>query len=169
MIHITNQNIGNSNADEFWKTFSKAVIESVGMKENPFHPLVFINGEPIIGKNVCIGFFSEVNAKNSTVEIDDYCDIASFVSINVADSHMYAIDLSDKIERKTIKFEHHIFVGSHSFIGGGNHIGHHSVIGAGTILINKGYIPPFSLIVGNPAIIKPEYFKKEYESHHIAQ
>jgi acetyltransferase-like isoleucine patch superfamily enzyme len=38
--------------------------------------------------------------------------------------------------------------------------GHHSVVGAGTILINAGEIPLYSLIVGNPAKIKAEYYKK---------
>jgi acetyltransferase-like isoleucine patch superfamily enzyme len=161
MINVTN-------IEELWKTFSKAVIESVGMRENPFHPLVFIGGKPEIGLNVHIGFFSEVNAKNAEVKIGDYCDIASFVSINVADSHLRSMELAENIDRKPIIIEHHVFVGSHSFIGGGNHIGHHSVVGAGTILINRGYIPPFSLIVGNPAVIKQEYFKNQYDEYHFA-
>jgi acetyltransferase-like isoleucine patch superfamily enzyme len=164
MIHV-----GNPNVDELCRTFSKAVIESLNISENPFHPLAFINGEPIIGENVCIGFFSEINAKNAGIKIGDYCDIASFVSINVADSHLRSIELAKDIDRKPIIIEHHVFIGSHSFIGGGNHIGHHSVIGAGTILMNKGYIPPFSLIVGNPAVIKQGYFRNQYNEYNSAQ
>ncbi len=143
---------------ELRKEFISLLIESFGLRGNPFHPLVFINGEPMIGKNVYIGLFSEINAKGSEVTIGDNCDIASFVSINVSDSHKKCLGASEKIEKKPIVLENDVFVGSHSFIGGGTHIAHHCVVGAGTIIINKGYIPPYSLIVGNPAEIKKGYY-----------
>lgn len=140
--------------------FLKQLVETLDLRENRFHPLVFINGTPDIGKEVYIGLFSEVNAKGSSVSIGDYCDIASFVSINVADSHKYSIEIADEIERKQIVIEDHVFIGSHSFIGGGCHIGHHTVIGAGTILLNGGNIPPYSLVKGNPAVITPGIYNK---------
>ncbi|MBA7586233.1 2,3,4,5-tetrahydropyridine-2,6-dicarboxylate N-acetyltransferase [subsurface metagenome] len=146
---------------ELKKEFLSSLIEILDLRENPFHPLVFINGEPEIGKNVYIGFFSEVNAKGGKVTIGDNCDIASFVSINVADSHRFCIGLDVEIKREPIIIEHNIFIGSHSFINGDTHVGHHSVIGAGTILINAGYIPPYSLIIGNPAKIKKGYYKRK--------
>lgn len=148
--------IGNLSKEEFLKR----LIDTLDLRENQFHPLTFINGTPTIGKNVYIGLFSEVNAKSSSVSIGDYCDIASFVSINVADSHKYSIGIADKIDRKPIVIEDHVFIGSHSFIGGGCHIGHHTVIGAGTILLNSGYIPPYSLVKGNPAVITPSIYDK---------
>jgi len=152
---------------ELRKEFLSLLIKFLDLRSNPFHPLVFINGKPKIGKNVYVGLFSEVNAKGSEVIIGDNCDIASFVSINVADSHRLCLGLEDKIGRKPIIIEHNVFIGSHSFIGGGTHIGHHSVIGAGTILINAGHISPYSLIIGNPAKIKEGYFKQEYEKNNI--
>jgi acetyltransferase-like isoleucine patch superfamily enzyme len=112
----------------------------------------------MIGKNVYIGLFSEINAKGADVIIGDNCDIASFVSINVSDSHRKCLEIVDKIEKKPIVLEDYIFVGSHSFIGGGTHIAHHSVIAAGTVLVNAGYIPAYSLIIGNPAKIKKGYY-----------
>lgn len=140
--------------------FKKLLLSVMNNKNNNFHPFVFINGEPKIGKNVYIGLFSEVNAKGSEVIIGDNCDIASFVSINVADSHKKCIGLKEEIERKNINIENDIFIGSHSFIGGGVHIGHHSVIGAGTIISKECDIPPYSLVIGNPADIKDGYYKK---------
>lgn len=148
---------------EIKKEFLSLLIEILDLRENPFHPLVFINGEPEIGKNVYIGLFSEINAKGAKVAIGDNCDIASFVSINVADSHKLCIGLDAEIKRKPIIIEHNVFIGSHSFISGDTHVGHHSVIGAGTILINAGYVPPHSLIIGNPAKIKKGYYKKAGE------
>jgi len=125
---------------------------------NRFHPLVWIVGEPEIGEGVYIGGMSEVNARGAKVFIGDYCDIASFVTINCADSHKKCIGLSTEVERKDILIEHHVFIGSHSVIKGGVKIGHHSVVAAGTI-VDPVEVPPYSLVIGNPMVVKPGYYK----------
>ena len=137
-------------------------LDMIDNIENQYHPLVWINGKPKIGHGTYIGGFSEVNAKNSEVIIGDNCDIASFVAINVADSHKYCIGLSNTLNCRNITIEDCVFIGSHSVILGGAHIGHHSVIGAGTI-VRPGFIPPYSLVIGNPMIVKSGYYRKEYE------
>ncbi len=140
--------------------FKKLFTDLTNFKENRFHPLVWINGEPEIGQNVCIGFMSEVNAKGTQISIGDNCDIASFVAINSADSHRKCLGLADDIDRKPITLEHNVFVGSHCVIKGGAHIGHHSVVAAGTIVEGVA-IPPYSLIIGNPMQVKAEYYKNK--------
>ena len=140
--------------------FRKNFFSLTGFEKNPFHPLVCIKGKPQLGKNIYIGAFSEVNAKGGKVTIDDNCDIASFVSINCADSHKKCIGISNKIECKNIKIENNVFIGSHSFVKAGANIGHHSVVAAGTIVEAKK-IPPYSLVYGNPMKIKKNYYKKK--------
>lgn len=140
---------------EFQKLFSQMTY----MKENPFHPLVWINGEPEIGKNVYIGGMSEINAKGARVIIGDNCDIASFVAINCADTHRKCIGLSEKAECRDIVIENNVFIGSHSVIKGGAYIGHHSVIAAGTI-VDGVRIPPYSLVSGNLMRVKEGYYLK---------
>jgi acetyltransferase-like isoleucine patch superfamily enzyme len=142
--------------NEFEELFSKIT----NFKKNSFHPLVWIVGNPIIGKNVYIGGMSEIQAKDVSVNIGDNCDIASFVSINAADSHKQTIGLMDDVERKDIVIENNVFIGSHSLIKGGANIGHHSVVAAGTI-VEGIKIPPYSLISGNPMSVKPSYYKPE--------
>ena len=144
--------------------FHSLFTELTDIRENPFHPLVWIGGEPEIGKNVYIGGMSEVNAKGAKVVIGDNCDIASFVVINCTDSHKRTIGLSEEIERKDIILENNVYVGTQSFIGGGVHIGHHSVVGAGTI-VREGNYPPYSLIVGNPEVVKEGYYLKKMEEN----
>lgn len=144
--------------------FASKFSEHTQFKENPFHPLVWINGEPQIGKGVYIGGMSEVNAKGATVIIGDYCDIASFVSINCADSHRHCIGLADEVDRKDITLGERVFVGSHCVIKGGANIGHHSVIAAGTI-VEGVEIEPYSLVIGNPMQIKPSYYKDQLIHH----
>ena len=140
--------------DEFYDMFS----ELIDFRKNDFHPLVWINGDPEIGQDVFIGGLSEVYAKGARVVIGDHCDIASYVSINCSDSHKRTIGLTEDIERADIIIENNVYIGTHSFIGGGTHIGHHSVVGAGTI-VPKGEYPPYSLIVGNPAVVKAGYYR----------
>lgn len=139
--------------------FAKLFCELTTFSPNPFHPLVWISGHPQIGKNVSIGGMSEVYAKGAQVIIGDNCDIASFVVINCADSHRRCIGLTQEIEREDIVLENNVYVGTQSFIGGGVYIGHHSVVGAGTV-VPKGTYSPYSLIVGNPAVVKEGYYKK---------
>jgi acetyltransferase-like isoleucine patch superfamily enzyme len=141
---------------------ARSLSALTGMKENRFHPFVWIVGEPQIGQGVYIGGFSEVNAKDSRVIIGDFCDIASFVAINTADSHKLCIGLSASIERADILIEDHVFIGSHSVVKGGARIGHHSVVAAGTI-VGSAEIPPYSLVAGNPMIVKAGYYRARLE------
>lgn len=132
---------------------------------NRFHPLVWIVGEPEIGQEVYIGGLSEVNAKGARIKIGSHCDIASFVTINCADSHKKCIGLSMEVERKDILIGDHVFIGSHSVIKGGACIGHHSVVAAGSI-VGAVDVPPYSLVIGNPAIIKPGYYQNMIDGKH---
>ena len=141
--------------------FKKLLEETIHFKPNKFHPLVWVVGEPEIGNNVYVGGMSEINANGARVVIGDNCDIASFVTINCADSHKKCIGLSNEIQRKDILIQNNVFIGSHSVIKGGVQIGHHSVIAAGTIMNKDSVIPPYSLVIGNPMQIKPGYYLKK--------
>lgn len=141
--------------------FRALFLDMMENRENPFHPLVWINGEPEFGNNIYIGGFSEINAKGARVYIGDNCDIASFVAINVADSHLQILGLAEKNVCRDIIIENNVFIGSHSVILGGTHLGHHSVIGAGSVVRNCS-LPPYSLAVGNPLVIKAGYYKDKY-------
>lgn len=137
--------------------FAELLAELLEFKRNPFHPLVWILGDPEIGENVYIGGFSEVNATGAKVTIGEGCDIASFTAINCADSHRQTLGLADEPDRRDITLEPYVFVGSHCVIKGGAHIGHHSVVAAGTV-VDPGRIPPYSLVIGNPMTVKPGYY-----------
>lgn len=139
------------------KLFRQLFLSTIENQENPFHPLVWINGTPEIGEGTYIGGFSEVNAKGARVFIGANCDIASFVSINCSDSHKKTIGIAEHQDKKDIYIGNNVFVGSHCAILGGSDIGHNSVIAAGTV-VRAGKIPPFSLVIGNPMIVKQKYY-----------
>ena len=131
--------------------------------KNRFHPLVWIVGEPEIGEDVYIGGLSEINAKGARVRIGSHCDIASFVTINCADSHKKCIGLETEVERRDISIGDHVFIGSHSVVKGGAVIGHHSVLAAGTVL-GAMNVPPYSLVAGNPASVKEGYYLRPHNA-----
>jgi len=139
-------------------SLAKILGKMLDIPANQFHPLVWISGAPLIGTNVYIGGFSELSCKNSELEIGDGCDIASFVSINCADSHKRTIGLREDIVRRPIKIGANTFIGSHSVIKGGAVIGNNCVVAAGSV-VDPGYYPPFSLIAGNPAKVKTGYYQ----------
>ena len=56
------------NENEYVK-FKNFFLKFTENKKNKFHPLVWINGKPDIGKNVYIGGFSEVNSKGAKIKI----------------------------------------------------------------------------------------------------
>ncbi len=143
--------------------FKSLFLRTIHNKDNRFHPLVWINGEPEIGAGTYIGGFSEVNAKGARVIIGRDCDIASFVAINVADSHRRCIGLDDASNCRDIVIGNRVFIGSHCAILGGATIGHHSVIGAGTV-VRAGVIPPFSLVIGNE--VRVGHYRSEFEARY---
>ncbi len=145
--------------------FKRAFLEMMQNRDNPFHPLVWINGRPEIGVGTTIGGMSEVNANGARVVIGRNCDIASFVAINVADSHRRCLGLAGRNHVADIVIGDHVFIGSHAAVLGGAVIGHHSVIGAGTI-VRSGRIAPYSLVVGNPMVIKAGYYRADWEAGH---
>ncbi len=147
-------------------TFAHALSQAIHFPPNPFHPLVWMLGEPEIAEGVFIGGLTIVNATGARLVIGKNCDIASFVSINCADSHKRCIGLADEIERRDIVLGDHVFVGSHSIIKGGTTIGHNSVIAAGTV-VPTGEIPPYSLVSGNPGTVRAGYYEDRIATHEI--
>lgn len=145
------------------KILSKYYPSLSGIPENRFHPMVWILGNPEIGEGVYIGGFSEVNASGARVTIGKNADIASFVTINCADSHEYTLGISEVVDRKDVHIGEKVFIGSHSVIKGGVTIGHHSVVAAGTV-VDPCEIPPYSLVVGNPMVVKPGYYLNKIQS-----
>lgn len=143
--------------------FEALLLETIDNVDNPYHPLVWINGTPEIGPGTYIGGFSEVNAKGARVVIGRECDIGSFVAINVADSCRRCIGLDDHSRCRDIVIGDFVCVGTHSAVLGGAVIGHHSVIGSGTI-VRAGTVPPFSLVTAEG--VRPGYYRAAFEARH---
>jgi acetyltransferase-like isoleucine patch superfamily enzyme len=124
-----------------------------------------INGCVKLGREVHIGRLVDINANLCEIVIGDGCDVGSFVAINCADSHKRCIGMEPEIERQPIVLEDHVFVGTHSAILGGVHVGHHSIVAAGTIVRGPLVVPPYSLVIGNPAVVKAGKYAPKGQEH----
>ena len=144
--------------DNAFKFFFLRMMQN---KDNPYHPLVWINGDPVIGGNTYIGGFTEINAKGAKVTIGSGCDIASFVSINVADSHKLVVGHSGHNIKKDIHIGKSVFIGSHSVVLGGVMLGDRCVVAAGTI-VRPGEYPSYSLITNIG--VKKGYYRYGYST-----
>ena len=85
------------------------------------------------------------------VEIGNNCMIAANTFIS-SSNHNFENPLADNYLRKEIpaktKIDDFVWIGANSVIVAGVTIGHHVIIGAGTIVTKD--IEPYSMVVGNP-------------------
>ena len=145
------------------------IYRSVRKDITPFHPFSVgkysviedfscINnavGETHIGNNSRIGLHNTIIGP---VCIGNNVNLAQGVVVSGL-NHTYQ-DVNNpickqKVETSCIYIEDDVWIGANAVITSGVTIGNHSVIGAGSIVIQN--IPPFSLAVGNPAKVIKQY------------
>lgn len=113
-----------------------------------------IHGNVEIGEGVSICWPVDINATKSSIKIGNGADIAAFVVLNCADSSKRCIGLAEDIERAPIILGERVCVGTQTTILGGVEIGHHSIVAAHTVVRGPLVVPPYSLVIGNPAVVK---------------
>lgn len=114
-----------------------------------------------IGSNVYIGRDNFISVGKS-IFIGDYCIFGNKCSLicsdHVFDNPLIPYALTGNSFQKTIKVGVNCWLGHQVMIIGNVQIGHGSIIGANSLITKN--IPPFSMVVGNPArIIKTFNFE----------
>ncbi|MBM4068000.1 MAG: acyltransferase [Planctomycetes bacterium] len=122
-----------------------------GLPRNRFNPHCWITGEPEIGAGTWIGAFTLIDGQGG-LKIGRGCDISSGAQILTHSTVRRCLTERgyDKVDRRPTVLEDHVFVGTNAVVLMGSHIGHHSVIGAGAVVLENSVIPPYSLVVGVP-------------------
>jgi acetyltransferase-like isoleucine patch superfamily enzyme len=102
-----------------------------------------------LGEGTEVGDRTIINVSDS-VHIGKCCSISWDCDINDSDFHQVILP-DDQRPPKTapIVIEDHVWIGSRCLILKGVTIGHHSVIAAGSVV--RRDMPPYSLVMGNPA------------------
>ena len=127
---------------------------------NRFNPHAWIIGEPKIGNGCWIGAFTIIDGSGGLV-IGDGCEVSAGAQIYTHST--VARVISERVEdtiRASVVIGDHVHIGAGAVILMGSQIGHHSVVGAGAVILQNTVVPPWSLVVGNPARILPDATRK---------
>lgn len=119
---------------------------------NPYNPFAWIAGEPEIGESVWIGAFTLIDGLGG-LKIGRGCNISSgaqILSHSTARRCVTERKLPD-VDRKPTELGEFVFVGANAVVQMGARIGHHSIVGAGAVVLEDTVVPPYSLVVGVPA------------------
>lgn len=115
-------------------------------------PNATVLGEKLdIGEGTWIGFYCLIDAQLARLRIGKNCDISSGVHIYTHSTHLRCTESGKKVIG-SVTLGDHVFVGASSVILPGTKVGHHSIVGALSVV--RGEFPPYSLIVGAPAKLK---------------
>jgi acetyltransferase-like isoleucine patch superfamily enzyme len=86
------------------------------------------------------------------ITIHDNVDLGPFVVIVAHDSSVKCVSSQDKLITKEVIIEQNVYIGAGAIILPGVRIGHHSIIGAGSVVTSD--IPPNSVAFGSPAHVQ---------------
>lgn len=125
-----------------------------GIPPNLYNPHAWIIGNPKIGKGTWIGAFCLVDGQGS-LEIGRGCDISCGAHILTHSTVKRCISERkyNRVDKAPTKIGDFVFIGENATILKGVRIGHHCVIGAGTVVKENMKIPAYSLVVGVPGTI----------------
>ncbi len=122
---------------------------------NPYNPFCWVAGTPEIGEGTWIGAFTLIDGLGG-LKIGRGCNVSSGAQI-LSHSTVRRCATGRKHpdpDYKPTEVGDYVFVGANAVIQMGAKVGHHSVIGAGAVVLEDSVIPPYSLVVGVPARIE---------------
>lgn len=122
-----------------------------GIPANPYNPHCWITGEPEIGEGTWIGAFTLIDGQGG-LTIGKGVNVSTGAAILTHNTVKRCVTerAYNQVDRKPTVVEDYVFVGENATILMGSRIGHHSVIGAGAVVLEDSVIPPYSLVVGVP-------------------
>ncbi len=131
-------------ADRWKKSELLGFGEGTNVYEN-----AYVYGKPKVGKDVWIGPFVLLDGTGG-LEIGDGCSISSGVHIYTHSVQEWVVSEGKKPRtRSPVKIGDYVAIGANTTVLPGVTIGHHSIIGAGSVVTQD--IPPNSTAVGIPA------------------
>lgn len=121
---------------------------------NRYNPRAWIVGEPAIGEDTWIGAFTLIDGRGG-LTIGRGCDISSGAHILTHSSARRCVSERryNRVDEAPTVIEDHVFVGENATVLMGARIGHHSIVAAGSVVLEHTVVPPYSLVAGVPASI----------------
>lgn len=127
-----------------------------GLPPNPYNPHAWFVGEPEIGEGCWIGAFTLIDGSGG-LRIGRGCDISAGAQIYTHSTVRRVVSQgSAPIERAPTRIGDFVHVGACAVILMGVTIGDHSVVAAGAVVTQNTVAPPWSVLVGVPAIVRED-------------
>lgn len=123
-----------------------------GIPKNTYNDHCWITGEPEIGEGTWIGPFTLIDGQGG-LTIGKGVNVSTGASVLTHNTVKRCVTerAYDVVDRAPTVVEDYVFIGENAVILMGSKIGHHSIIGAGAVVLENTEIPPYSLVVGVPA------------------
>jgi acetyltransferase-like isoleucine patch superfamily enzyme len=123
-----------------------------GIPPNRYNPHAWITGEPTIGEGTWIGAFTLIDGRGG-LSIGRGCDISSGAHVLTHSSAWRCVSERryNRVDERPTVIEDHVFVGENATILMGARVGHHSIVAAGSVVLENTVVPPYSLVAGVPA------------------
>jgi acetyltransferase-like isoleucine patch superfamily enzyme len=123
-----------------------------GIPANPYNPHAWIINNPSIGEDCWIGAFVLIDGiggltmgRGCNVSCGAHIISHSTVKRCVTERRHNVIDTAP------VEIGDYVFIGENATVLMGTRIGHHSVVGAGSVVLQYTVIPPYSMVAGVPA------------------
>ena len=125
------------------------------LPQNPYNALSWFVGEPTVGEGCWIGAFTVIDGSGG-LTIGTGCNVSAGAQIYTHSTSKRCVSEGElPIERRPTNIGDFVYVGANATILMGADIGHHSIIGAGAVVTEGTIAPPYSLLVGVPATVRP--------------
>jgi acetyltransferase-like isoleucine patch superfamily enzyme len=122
-----------------------------GVPANPWNPHAWIVGEPEIGEGCWIGAFTLIDGSGG-LTVGKGVEVSTGAAILTHSSAKRCVTerAHPVVDRRPTVVEDHVFIGENAVVLMGSRIGHHTIVGAGAVVLEDSVIPPYSLVVGVP-------------------
>ena len=127
-------------------------------------------GDVHLGEDVGVWFGVTIRGDDAAIHIGPRCNIQDNTVVHVdVDA---ALRMGEGVTVGHGVILHGVEVGDYSLIGmgacllGGCEIGDHCIIGAGTVVKENAVIPPRSVVLGVPGVVRREVTDEEVEAMH---
>jgi acetyltransferase-like isoleucine patch superfamily enzyme len=122
---------------------------------NSYNKLAWFVGEPTVGQGCWIGAFTVIDASGG-LTMGDGCNVSAGAQIYTHSTSKRCVSEGAlPIEQRPTVIGDYVYIGANATILMGSNIGHHSIVGAGAVVTEGTVAPPYSLLVGVPATIRP--------------
>jgi carbonic anhydrase/acetyltransferase-like protein (isoleucine patch superfamily) len=147
------------------------VIRSLGEKVPRIHPTAFVSeaayvvGDVEIGEGSSIWPGTVIRGNNHKIKIGKYVNIQDNCVIHADADANYGdyVTLGHMVMCHATTVEEHCLLGNGAIVNGNAIIRHHSIVAAGSVVLERVEIPPNSFVTGAPGEVRNQVTERHLQ------